>query len=235
SDGVISHTGFVSKNGATTAGFLDLYEDSDAGTDKIKLISPALAADLTFTLPDDDGTSGQVLHTDGNGVMSWAVDDGAGAEVWAQVDDAADSTWWIAASGDTALILSSDEGGNITLKAGNEDDNSASTLHIKVDTLDISGDVIADFAGEGLSVTAGVLNAAAGATAYDDIGDPDASGSIAFGAHTATYTSATDGWGGVTIINTVADMTSADWLLTLNYTDDGDVDADFFRCLDNEA
>lgn len=71
------------------------------------------------------------------------------------------------------------------------------------------------------------------ATAYDDINDPDGSGLITFGAHTGTYTSATAGWGGLIISNTVADMTSPGYLLTLSYTDDGDVDADFLKVQDN--
>lgn len=58
-----------------------------------------------------------------------------------------------------------------------------------------------------------------GATAYDDISDPDASGSIGFGAYTGTYTSATDGWGGIIISNTTADNASDTTLLSLSFND----------------
>lgn len=52
---------------------LQLSEDPDNGTNKVTIQSTAnLAADYTLTLPVDDGTSGQVLSTDGSGVLSWA-------------------------------------------------------------------------------------------------------------------------------------------------------------------
>jgi len=37
------------------------------------LQAPALAADVTLTLPVDDGDSGQILQTDGSGVLSWTA------------------------------------------------------------------------------------------------------------------------------------------------------------------
>lgn len=73
------------------------------------------------------------------------------------------------------------------------------------------------------------------ATAYDDIGDPDASGSIAMGAHTGTYTSATDGWGGIIIDNTTADLTSDTTLLTLQFKDNNDANMFFLKCIDDSA
>lgn len=49
--------------------------------------------DLTFTLPSNDGTSGQVLTTDGNGLMSWTTVAGGGggglegtSSVWSLAD-----------------------------------------------------------------------------------------------------------------------------------------------------
>lgn len=51
---------------------LALSEDPDNGTDTVSIQTPAsLAASYTLTLPVDDGTSGQVLSTDGSGVLSW--------------------------------------------------------------------------------------------------------------------------------------------------------------------
>ena len=44
------------------------------GTNYVSLSAPAsLSADLTFTLPSADGTSGQVLTTNGSGVLSFAT------------------------------------------------------------------------------------------------------------------------------------------------------------------
>ena len=56
----------------------DLVINSDsagAGADwKVTLTRPSsgMTADVTLTLPVDDGSAGQVLSTDGNGVLSWA-------------------------------------------------------------------------------------------------------------------------------------------------------------------
>jgi len=48
-------------------------EDPGAGTDAITIQAPTLAAPYTLTLPVDDGSSGEVLTTNGSGVLSWAA------------------------------------------------------------------------------------------------------------------------------------------------------------------
>lgn len=49
-----------------------LLQDPGAGTDKVTIQAPAgLGADYTLTLPDDAGLSGQLLQTDGTGLLSW--------------------------------------------------------------------------------------------------------------------------------------------------------------------
>ena len=48
-------------------------EDPGAGTFKVVVQAPTLAADYTLTLPVDDGTSSQVLTTNGSGVLSWTT------------------------------------------------------------------------------------------------------------------------------------------------------------------
>ena len=53
------------------------------GTNYVSLSAPAsLSADLTFTLPATDGTSGQVLQTNGSGVLSFVT---VGGLVWQSV------------------------------------------------------------------------------------------------------------------------------------------------------
>ncbi len=47
----IANAGVQLKNGATSAGFLEFFEDSDNGTNKVTLIGPASTADVTVTLP----------------------------------------------------------------------------------------------------------------------------------------------------------------------------------------
>ena len=48
--------GVAIKNGATSAGFVEFFEDSDNGTNKVTLIGPASTADVTLTLPASAGT-----------------------------------------------------------------------------------------------------------------------------------------------------------------------------------
>ena len=52
----IINAGAQLKNGATSAGFLEFFEDSDNGTNKVTLIGPASTADVTVTLPASAGT-----------------------------------------------------------------------------------------------------------------------------------------------------------------------------------
>jgi hypothetical protein len=59
------------KNGATTSGVLAIFEDSDDGTNKATFQVPALTADTVYTLPPDDGDSGEQLQTNGSGTLTW--------------------------------------------------------------------------------------------------------------------------------------------------------------------
>jgi hypothetical protein len=64
------------KNGATSAGILAIYEDSDDGTNNATFTVPALAADTDYTLPTTDGDASQFLQTNGSGVLTWAAASG---------------------------------------------------------------------------------------------------------------------------------------------------------------
>ena len=51
------------KNGSSSAGFIEFFEDSDNGTNKVTLIGPASTADVTLTLPavtDTVATAGDI-------------------------------------------------------------------------------------------------------------------------------------------------------------------------------
>jgi hypothetical protein len=64
--------------GNTTAGAeLRLPEDTDNGSNYVALkAADSIASNLTFTLPSVDGTSNQVLTTNGSGVLSFATPSG---------------------------------------------------------------------------------------------------------------------------------------------------------------
>ena len=52
----IANAGIQLKNGSTSAGFLEFFEDSDNGTNKVTLIGPSSTSDITLTLPSSAGT-----------------------------------------------------------------------------------------------------------------------------------------------------------------------------------
>ena len=57
----IANAGVSVKNGDTSAGFIEFFEDSDNGSNKVTLIGPASTADVTLTLP---AAAGIVATTD---------------------------------------------------------------------------------------------------------------------------------------------------------------------------
>jgi hypothetical protein len=81
------------KNGATTAGLLRIFEDSDNGANFASITVPALAANTAYTLPPDDGDAGEQLQTNGAGVLTWeAAGSGSGtpggSDTYVQFNDA---------------------------------------------------------------------------------------------------------------------------------------------------
>lgn len=59
---------------ASVGAYLELKEAANNGTNYIRLQAPAtLAADKTYTLPAEDGTSGQVMQTNGSGSLSFVT------------------------------------------------------------------------------------------------------------------------------------------------------------------
>jgi len=87
----------------------------------VRLKAPAtVAADVTLTLPGDDGTSGQALITDGNGVTSWStISAGGSAADDISVGDAAVSirttTGGITVDADAGNVLVDSNAGTTTI------------------------------------------------------------------------------------------------------------------------
>ena len=52
----VFNAGLSVKNGSTSAGFVEFFEDSDNGTNKVTVIGPASTGDITLTLPSSAGT-----------------------------------------------------------------------------------------------------------------------------------------------------------------------------------
>jgi len=59
---------------SSAGGSVKFYEDTDNGNEYVQLSAPALVGTaVTFVLPDSDGSSGNVLVTDGSGNLSFAA------------------------------------------------------------------------------------------------------------------------------------------------------------------
>ena len=70
-------TGLVQVNGDTNPGAIKLMCENGSHGVTIKSPAHSAAATYTLTLPDDDGTSNQVLKTDGSGNLSWTDQSGS--------------------------------------------------------------------------------------------------------------------------------------------------------------
>jgi len=61
-------------NNASTGGTIKFNEGTDNGSNFVALKAPnSVASNITFTLPGLDGTSGQVLTTNGSGILSFST------------------------------------------------------------------------------------------------------------------------------------------------------------------
>ena len=129
--GVTANAGIETKNGATGAGFVKFFEDSDNGTNAITLQGPASTSDVTFTLPSADGSNNHVLKTDGYGNLSFVAQSVSSI--------AADDI----SAGDAAVTISTTSG-NITIDATANDtdiifkgtDNTADITMLTLDGSD---------------------------------------------------------------------------------------------------
>ena len=70
-------TGVVNVKGTSTgAGHVRLYEDTTNGTNYMGLGAPSLlSSSYTLTLPDADGSNGQIISTNGSGTLSFVPND----------------------------------------------------------------------------------------------------------------------------------------------------------------
>jgi len=76
----------VANGTASTGAVIRLGEATANGSNYVAIQAPAsLAANVTYTLPTSDGTSGQVLTTNGSGTLSWATDATGGGASYSAV------------------------------------------------------------------------------------------------------------------------------------------------------
>lgn len=159
-------------NGSTGVGKLVFYEDTDDGTNKTTIQPVAMAGDITYSLPPDDGDNGEILTTNGSGVLTWEAA-GAGS---------GDLTAWGDCS--TGACGSGVAGGGTTFALYDGDSNKGSfvTANLNADRTYTFGNLSLTFdqsvaVGAGPSFTNAVLTT-------PNIGS--ATGSISGNAGTAT-------------------------------------------------
>lgn len=105
------------KSSSSEAASIRLYEDTDNGTDYVKIKAPdSLASTYTLTLPENDGDANQVLKTDGSGNLSWAS---SAVSSFTEINVSGQTTITADQSGDS-LTFAEGEGIDITTNAGSD-------------------------------------------------------------------------------------------------------------------
>lgn len=108
-DATQANLGLAKLSGATFTGNVTLNAQSDvrfADSDSSNYVAlqgaATIASNVTFTLPSADGSNGQVLQTNGSGVLSFASTSGAVSSVGGQTGAVTHATTWAVGTGATA-------------------------------------------------------------------------------------------------------------------------------------
>ncbi len=160
---------------ATQAAELRLYEDTDNGTNYTAFKVGTQSADITYTLPTDDGDNGQLLSTNGSGVLDWIDPPSGGATILSIRPDPMYS-WTTQTTGDVSVnttayaasfvlpasitvnklsidIVSVDVAGTLDIAIYSE---NGQTQHIAITTASISAGGIVTTAVSAVTLAAGV-------------------------------------------------------------------------------
>lgn len=108
-DVTAANLGLASLAGATFTGNVTMNAQSDvrfADSDSSNYVAlqgaATIGSNVTFTLPSSDGSNGQVLQTNGSGVLSFASTSGAVTSVGGQTGAVTHATSWAVGTGATA-------------------------------------------------------------------------------------------------------------------------------------
>jgi len=137
----VVNAGIQLKNGATSAGFAEFFEDSDNGTNKVTLIGPASTADVTVTLPSSAGTVALTSDVPSSGISSGNVatfTSGVADDDFLRIDGTT-------VEGRSASEVLSDIGAQASLTFGISNTNA-----VKIDSASVADDEYARFTANGL-------------------------------------------------------------------------------------
>jgi hypothetical protein len=154
----VVNAGLQLKNGATSAGFVEFFEDSDNGTNKATLIGPASTADVTLTLPAATDTLVGKATTDTltNKTLTSAVLNGtiSGTSIKDEDDMSSDSADHLATQQSIKAYVDS----QVTAQDLDFQGDSGGALSIDLDseTLDIAGGTGIDTSGSGNTLTVAI-------------------------------------------------------------------------------
>ena len=109
SDVTATNLGLAALSGATFTGDVTMNAQSDvrfADSDSSNYVAlqgaATIGSNVTFTLPSSDGSNGQVMQTNGSGVLSFASASGAVTSVGGQTGAVTYATSWAVGTGATA-------------------------------------------------------------------------------------------------------------------------------------
>ena len=112
--GAQSIVGHLLLENSGAASELRLFEPSGSGTNYTAIRAQVQAGDVTYTLPSADGTSGQVLSTDGSGLLSWTAAGVGAGETFITASASGTLTAERVLTGGTGVTLT-DGGANSTM------------------------------------------------------------------------------------------------------------------------
>ena len=207
----INDGNFVSVGGnATAPGEIRIYEDTDNGSHYSGFKVGNLTASVAYALPNADGSSGQVLSTDGSGVLSWAT-------ASANTPTSADGQALGSASLEWSDLFLADAG---TIQFGNDQD--VTLTHVADTGLLLNTTMVIQFRDSAINIGSpadGDLDINAddeielNSTLIDVNGNLDVSGTIV-SAGTISGTLATAAQGNITSLGTLTTLTVDD--ITIN-------------------
>lgn len=225
------------------AATLKLYEGATSSNNYVGLKAGTMTSDVTFTLPTADGSNGQVLQTNGSGVLSFTNAASGGAGQLSELSDVSYSSGDLEITSLDKIVsgaLTFDSSGNLTFSAdgGNvlfddgsttifdfDVDNTHFTIHDDQDTGDYFDITVAQ---HGATTITTVDDDAAAAdltfTIDGDISMTPAGGDFTVTSAAATFTSASASQPVVHITNTHDGATSGELRFNKDSASGGDND-----------